>query len=73
MARVVQQITPQVGRDLSAPCHGLLGPFLGQERLLVQIYDWDFNVFDLERRSGHRPLFAVVLALLEDQGLLVRT
>jgi hypothetical protein len=39
---------------------------------MPQIYDWDFNVFDVAERSGSRPLFAVVMALLEDQGLLVR-
>lgn len=29
-------------------------------------------MFDVERATARRPLFAVTLALLEEQGLLVR-
>lgn len=38
---------------------------------MPQVYDWDFNVFELDRLSGRRPLFAVTMALLDEQGLLV--
>ncbi|KAI8463225.1 MAG: hypothetical protein J3K34DRAFT_381092 [Monoraphidium minutum] len=60
--------------DIAHPAPGKLANVDGMAHLVAQIkhqiYDWDFNVFELDRRSGQRPLFAVVLALLEDQGLL---
>jgi hypothetical protein len=37
----------------------------------LQLYKWDFSVFDLEKLTGGRPLYHVTLALLKDQGLLV--
>lgn len=39
--------------------------------LCWQVYDWDFNVFDVHKQTGGRPLFHVTMALLEDQGLFV--
>ena len=38
----------------------------------VQVYDWDFNMFEVDRASGGRPLYTATMALLQDQGLLVR-
>jgi hypothetical protein len=37
-----------------------------------QVYDWSFDVFDVARRTGGRPLYAVTMALFEEEGLLVR-
>jgi hypothetical protein len=39
---------------------------------VLQVYDWEFDVFQLQRLSGGRPLFAVAMALLDREGLLVR-
>ncbi|GBF89886.1 hypothetical protein Rsub_02590 [Raphidocelis subcapitata] len=39
-------------------------------QITSQLYDWDFNMFELDRASGRRPLSTTTLALLEDQGLL---
>jgi len=40
--------------------------------LPLQLYKWDFSVFDLHKLTGGRPLYNVTMALLQDQGLLVR-
>jgi hypothetical protein len=36
-----------------------------------QVYDWSFDVFDVARRTGGRPLYAVTMALFEEEGLFV--
>lgn len=46
-------------------------PDRSQLLLCWQVYDWDFNVFDVHKQTGGRPLFHVTMALLEDQGLFV--
>jgi hypothetical protein len=43
----------------------------GQSACFLQLYEWDFSVFELGKQSGGRPLFHVSMALLQDQGLLV--
>lgn len=39
---------------------------------LLQLYKWDFSVFDLHKLTKGRPLYHVTMGLLQDQGLLVR-
>jgi len=38
----------------------------------MQVYDWDFDIFQLAERTQGHPLFAITIALLESEGLLVR-
>lgn len=40
--------------------------------LAMQLYRWDFDIFDVCERSKGRPLFTIALALLDAEGLLVR-
>jgi hypothetical protein len=40
--------------------------------LSAQVYRWDFNVFDFAQSVKGKPLYNVTMALLQDQGLLVR-
>lgn len=57
------------------PCHLVYNSsfVLTPPVLRVQVYNWDFNVFDVHKQTGGRPLFHVTMALLEDQGLFVST
>ena len=37
----------------------------------MQLYAWDFNMFTVAEESGGRPLYTIVMALLQDFELLV--
>lgn len=63
----------QVGQGLCCLCSWELIACTTAEHILnpVQVYKWDFNVFDYSRECGDRPLTNLTLQMLEDQQLLV--
>jgi len=38
----------------------------------LQIDDWEFNIFELDKLTQGRALYTVCMTLMENEGLLVR-
>ena len=38
----------------------------------LQIDDWEFNIFELDKLTQGRALYTVCMTLMEKEGLLVR-